>query len=179
MLSVDDLFRRNFQHARSVNYDLSKVHSVDVCEMIRTSANSLLLDEQMLSLTLRSTAAFHLDTAKVRIDNDEQREKHVVDYTLIITTIGKIKYSSRQMTRLESWYPSGSGKSTLFNKLSEARTKREEFEKRRKTEKSSDVSSLGGLSSSIGHNKRGPDVRKNEWCRHSVTNDVREYLLCS
>lgn len=133
----------------------------------------------MLSLTLRSTAAFHLDTAKVRIDNDEQREKHVVDYTLIITTIGKIKYSSRQMTRLESWYPSGSGKSTVFNKLSEATTKREEFEKRRKTEKSSDVSSLGGLSSSIGHNKRGPDVRKNEWCRHSVTNDAREYLLCS
>jgi hypothetical protein len=56
--------------------------------MIRTSADSLLLDEQMLSLTLRATAAFHLDTAKVRIDNDENREKHIVDYTLIITTIG-------------------------------------------------------------------------------------------
>jgi hypothetical protein len=56
--------------------------------MICTSANSLLLDEQMLSLTLRATAAFHLDIAKVRIDNDENREKHIVDYTLIITTIG-------------------------------------------------------------------------------------------
>lgn len=88
MLSVDDLFRRNFQYARSVNYDLSKVHSDDVCRMIRTSADSLLLDEQMLSLTLRTTAAFHLDTAKLRIDNDEHREKHIVDYTLIITTIG-------------------------------------------------------------------------------------------
>ncbi len=88
MQSADDLFRRNFQHARSINYDLSKVHSNDVCEMICTSANSLLLDEQMLSLTLRATAAFHLDIAKVRIDNDENREKHIVDYTLIITTIG-------------------------------------------------------------------------------------------
>jgi hypothetical protein len=56
--------------------------------MIRTSAESLLLDEQMLSLTLRSTAAFHLDFAKVRIDNDANREKHIVDYTLIITSIG-------------------------------------------------------------------------------------------
>lgn len=88
MLSADDLFRRNFQNARSVYYDLSKVHSIDVCEMIRTSADSLLLDEQMLSLTLRATAAFHLDTAKVRVDNDENREKHIVDYTLIITSIG-------------------------------------------------------------------------------------------
>ena len=88
MYSADDLFRRNFQYARSINYDLSKVHSDNVCKMIRTSADSLLLDEQMLSLTLRTTAAFHQDTAKVRIDNDENREKHIVDYTLIITTIG-------------------------------------------------------------------------------------------
>ena len=88
MYSADDLFRRNFQYARSINYDLSKVHFDDVCKMIRTSADSLLLDDQMLSLTLRATAAFHQDTAKVRIDNDENREKHIVDYTLIITTIG-------------------------------------------------------------------------------------------
>lgn len=88
MFSADDLFHRNFQYARSINYDLSKIHSNDVCNMIQTSADSLLLDEQMLSLTLRATAAFHLDTAKVRIDNDQNREKHIVDYTLIITTIG-------------------------------------------------------------------------------------------
>lgn len=88
MLSPDDLFRRNFQFARSVNYDLHKVHSDDVCEMIRTNAQSLLLDEQMLSLTLRSTASFHLDKARIWIDNDAARERQIVDYTLIITSIG-------------------------------------------------------------------------------------------
>ena len=55
--------------------------------MIRTSADSLLLDEQMLSLTLRTAAAFHLDMTKIRVDNNENQEKHIVDYTLIITTI--------------------------------------------------------------------------------------------
>ena len=88
-MSTDELFRRNFQFARSISYDLHKVHSDDVCRMICTNAESLLLDEQMLSLTLRSTAAFHLDKAIIRIDNDLHREKHVVGFTLIITSIGK------------------------------------------------------------------------------------------
>lgn len=88
MCSPDDFFRRNFKFARSVDYNLAKIHSSDVCDMIRTSANSLLLDEQMLSLTLKASAAFHTDTSKVRIDNDANREKYIVDYTLIITTIG-------------------------------------------------------------------------------------------
>lgn len=88
-MSADELFRRNFNFARSIAYDLHKVHSDHVCHMIRTNAECLLLDEQMLSLTLRSTAAFHLDKAKVHIDNDANREKHIVDFTLIITSIGK------------------------------------------------------------------------------------------
>ncbi|CAF3348143.1 unnamed protein product [Rotaria socialis] len=106
----------------------------------------------MISLTLRTTTAFRLDTAKVRIGNDENRGKHVVDYTLIITTIG-------------------TEKSTIFNKLSQAATKREEFGKQRNVLKTTDKLLHHALDEEKLTKKKASETQKDQYSRHMITND--------
>ncbi|CAF3614052.1 unnamed protein product, partial [Rotaria socialis] len=112
----------------------------------------------MISLTLRTTTAFRLDTAKVRIGNDENRGKHVVDYTLIITTIG-------------------TEKSTIFNKLSQAATKREEFGKQRNVLKTTDKLLHHALDEEKLTKKKAGKTQKDQYSRHMITNDSKSYSL--
>jgi hypothetical protein len=69
------------------------------------------------------------------------------------------------------WF-SGSGKSTIFNKLSQATTKREEFEKQRKMLRSSDDPLYDYAVDEKKPKKKVGEVRKDGLSRHFVTNDV-------
>ena len=66
----------------------------------------------------------------------------------------------------------GSGKSTIFNKLSQATTKREEYEEQRKKQKLSEHSSIHSIDDNKKSKKKSLKAENDQWSRHMITNDV-------
>lgn len=87
-VQADYLYGRNIQHAGSIKYDLHKVHSASVASNIEKISDQLMVDSQSVSVALRTTSAFHEDTAKVLISNVQERAKDIGEFTLLVTNMG-------------------------------------------------------------------------------------------
>lgn len=90
MLNADGLFARNIEFAGSLSYDLVRVHGVSVADTLEKISDNLMIDAQALSVCLRACAAFHEDERKVLLANVPQRAKSIGEFTLLITTMGKL-----------------------------------------------------------------------------------------
>lgn len=100
---ADRLFARNSMFAGSIKYDLGKVHSGAVTSTIEKICVQLMIDSQMLSVALRSVAAFHEDSATVLMSNSSQRAKTIGDFTLLVTNMGIFLLSFVQDSMFVSW----------------------------------------------------------------------------
>lgn len=87
-MSSEQIFKRNLEWAYLVKYDLDRIHSRAVVDMLKNTADELLLDAQTLSIALRTAAAYHEDRGSVLIANAPQRSKFIVEFNLVITNVG-------------------------------------------------------------------------------------------
>ena len=88
-MSAEQIYKRNLEWAYSTRYDLSRIHSQAVVDMLNHTADHLMLDAQTLAVGLRTAVAHHEDRGSVRIANAPQRAKFIVEFDLLITNVGK------------------------------------------------------------------------------------------
>ena len=66
-MSVECILKRNLNWANGIRYELNQVHSPQLVDMLNTVADHSLLDAQILSVDLRSKAAYHEDRGCIYI----------------------------------------------------------------------------------------------------------------
>lgn len=87
-MHLDKIYSRNIEHAGSIKYDLGRVHSKSVVNIIDNIAVHLMIDSQSLSVALRVVSAFHEDCGQVLMSNVVDRSKQIEDFTLLVTNMG-------------------------------------------------------------------------------------------
>jgi len=88
-MSAEEIFKRNWDWASAIKYDLHQVHSPAVVEMLQNTADQFLIDEQLLFIGLRTLVAHHEDLGHVVIANSPQRARKIVEFALLISNVGK------------------------------------------------------------------------------------------
>jgi hypothetical protein len=88
-MSAEQLYKRNLGWAYLIKYDLDRTHSRAVVNMLTGTADHLLVDAQTLSIALRTVAAHHEDRGVVLIANAPQRSKFIIEFTLLISNVGR------------------------------------------------------------------------------------------
>lgn len=88
-MSAEEIFKRNLDWAYGVTYDLRELHSPEVVDLLNNAADQLFVDTQLLSVGLRAVAAHHEDMGRVVIGNSPHRSRLIVEYCLLIGSVGR------------------------------------------------------------------------------------------
>ena len=88
-MSTEEIFKRNWDWASAIKYDLHQVHSPAVVEMLQNTADQFLIDEQLLFIGLRTLVAHHEDLGHVVVANSPQRARKIVEFTLLMSNVGE------------------------------------------------------------------------------------------